>query len=176
MGMSREKFCRFKKVVNRIEKRGCDLCHTDLGGGVPHHFGRFRRKLVGVCGACVDKLDRPPIGFGMFNMPAPWSEDDRIWFEENLDRNYRLRPPVGEELVAMEIQSGNSFPPVPPGHNPAIAVWQQEVGVRVRVVVYLTRSPGSYSDDEIRLLVPWQSPGFQAAHARQWEEIVRWRG
>ena len=154
---------RLCKVADRIEVKGCDLCGVALGGSVPHHFGFRLKKLVGVCGECVDRLDERPLWSGLFDGPAPWQEADRGWFETNPNRRYRLRLPIGQELAAMEARTGNNCPPTPGGRSLAIAVQEREEGLRVREVVFLTKPPEAYSEDEIRLLVPWQSPNVRKA-------------
>ncbi len=91
---SRREHRLLQKVVDRIERRGCDLCNMVLGGPVPHHFGRHQGRLVGVCAGCVGRLDGRPDATGIFDMPPPWQDDDREWFEANPGRSYRLREPT----------------------------------------------------------------------------------
>ena len=152
-----------EEVADRIENCGCDLCGVVLGGPVPHHFGWHDGALVGVCCNCVGKLDKRSPWSGVFSMPAPWQENDREWFEAHPWRSFRLRRPIGQEVVAMQMETRHECPVPGVGCTLAVAVWQREPGLRARQIVLLTGPPHSYSEAEIKLLVPWQSPGLRQA-------------
>jgi hypothetical protein len=154
MQMNRAERRRIEKVADRIDIGGCDLCHSPLGGPVPHHFGHRLGKLVGVCEGCIAKLDRRPLWSGLFDKAAPWQEDDRKWFEENSGRSFRLRLPIGQEVAAMEMETGKACPPTPPGRCLAVAVGQRERGFRVRHIAFLDAPLGNYSECDIEGLLP----------------------
>ena len=163
MTMNRAERRRIEKVADRIDLGGCDLCRSPLGGPAPHHFGHRRGKLIGVCEGCVRKLDGRPVYSGLFDKPAPWQEDGREWFEENPERIYRLPLPIGQEIRAMEMESGNACPAMPPEQCLAVVVWARERGVRLRDIVFLTAPLDNYSEAEIRLMAQWHSPRARAA-------------
>jgi hypothetical protein len=154
MQMSRAERRRLEIVADRIDTSGCDLCHVPLGGPVPHHFGRRRGKLVGVCGGCITRLDGRAVYSGVFDKPAPWQEDDRAWFEENRGRSYRLRLPVSQEVAAIELESGKACPPTPSGRRLAVAVGQRERGFRIRHIVFLDAPLSFYTEGDIERLMP----------------------
>lgn len=58
------------------------------------------------------------------------SEGDRIWFEQNPDRSYRLRDPLPMEM-------NGPLPDVPLGYDVRIVVSQITSGVRTRTVIGL---------------------------------------
>ena len=161
------------KIVDRIERGGCDLCGITLGGPIPHHFGRHQGRMVGVCTDCIDRLEGRPSASGLFDI-TPWQEDDRKWFNANPKRSFRLRKPIGEEVKAITMAAGFSPTDPPEGFGLAIAVQQLATGERLRQIVFPSGPATSYTEAGIKSLIPWRQLNKQellsGASARQTRE------
>jgi len=161
-GLSRRKRHALKRGLSNAstqgEKHGCADCGVSLASWpLPYLVGTRQGKYAAVCQSCRDTLDDNAIYAVQWETESLWKISDRVWFDENPEREYRLREPIGQELAALELANDKreSIPT-----DAVIIVWQKENGVRVRAPIRRPIGPlSSFTKAGIAKFFSMATPG-----------------